>query len=338
MADETVKGVPAATGPASEAPDLDIEAAAERISGDLFSAGGDEEKTEAEAETEAETEETPPASSDDKPQDAAPAAPAPRAAPKTWPKEMHDYWAKADPKLQDYWELRERQMLDGLTGYKDDAAYGKSLREVIAPYKPIIAAQGADEAKAVGFLLNAHYRLSTAPDAERAAFFSDLARQYKVDLSKVQAPAAVAPEIKALQERVEQLQSAVANRDRASYEEARGKVVKEVDQFASDPAHVYFDEVADDIIALIKTGADLPTAYEKAVWANPVTRAKEVARLQTEAEAKAREKTKQEAEAARKAAAANVRSRDTKRTPTEPLGTMEDTMRKQLAEIKARAH
>jgi hypothetical protein len=81
----------------------------------------------------------------------------------------------------------------------------------------------------------------------------------------------------------------------------------------------------------------LKDAYERAVYANPVTRQKEIARLQTEADTKLREKSKNEAEAARKAARTNVRSRDTRRTPTEPLGTMDETMKSTLSEIRSRA-
>ena len=65
---------------------------------------------------------------------------------------------------------------------------------------------------------------------------------------------------------------------------------------------------------------------------------KENARLQKETEAKLREKSRTEAIAARKASSTNVRSRDTNRAPTEPLGTMEDTMRAVLKESRERAH
>jgi hypothetical protein len=82
----------------------------------------------------------------------------------------------------------------------------------------------------------------------------------------------------------------------------------------------------------------LPDAYERAIHANPVTRAKEQDRLRQETEAKLKEKAKAEVAKARSATAANVRGRDTMMTPTEPLGKIEDTMREKLREIKARAH
>lgn len=80
--------------------------------------------------------------------------------------------------------------------------------------------------------------------------------------------------------------------------------------------------MADDIVALIKAGKPLQEAYEKAVWANPVTRQKEIDRINKENVSKLREKAKQEAEAAKKATGSNVRTRDTTKSPTEPKGKL----------------
>lgn len=55
---------------------------------------------------------------------------------------------------------------------------------------------------------------------------------------------------------------------------------EEITAFAADPAHPYFDEVTGDIAVLISAGHSLADAYEKAVWANPTTRQKEIARLE----------------------------------------------------------
>ena len=146
------------------------------------------------------------------------------------------------------------------------------------------------------------------------------------------------PAVKALQEKVNSLETNLTQREQAVLNEARSKIAKDVETFASDPKNQYFDECADDITALIQAGNTLEEAYEKAVYANPVTRAKELARLQTETEKTLREKSKSEAEAARKAASTNVRSRDTRKAPTEPKGTMEDTMHATLKEIRERVH
>lgn len=265
----------------------------------------------------------------------------PRQPPKAWQREKHEVWSKLDPAAQEYIELRERQMLDGLDQYKAEAHVGRNLREMFTPYQHMIQQAGLkDEMQAVQSLLQAQLRLTTGSEESRRAAYEGLGR----NLGLVKAAAGdadgqpVPPVVNQLQERLNLIESRLTDAQRAEQEADRQRTAAEVEAFASDPKHAYFDEVADDIIALIKGGKTLDEAYEKAVWANPVTRQKEIARLQTEADATRREKAKQEAEAARKAAAANMRSRETRKAPTDPKGTWDDTMRDTLREIKERAH
>jgi len=96
--------------------------------------------------------------------------------------------------------------------------------------------------------------------------------------------------------------------------------------------------VADDIVTFINAGLPLQDAYDRAVWANPVTRAKETERIRKEAENGFKDKAKQQGTAAKKASGVNIRSRDTGRAPTEPLGKMEDTLESTLKNIRERAH
>lgn len=281
----------------------------------------------------------------DLPADTAPPDPvdppvvAARPAPKSWSKEKHEVWSKLPPEAQEQVELREKQMLDGLEAYKADSGMGKQMREIVTPYRALLASQGVDEGKAVSVLLNAHYKLSTLPPAERNNYFAALAQTYGVDLAQAQVPQQqVDPAVRDALARINKLEGALTQRESQALQQHREKVSADVNTFANDPAHAYFDEVADDIIVFINAGYELPEAYARAVRANPVTHAKESARLQTEADKKLRDKRTQEAKQAEKARSANVRSRDTRRAPTEPLGKMDDTMRETLAEINARAH
>jgi len=264
------------------------------------------------------------------------AAPTVRAAPKSWAKETHEVWSKLDPAAQDQIELREKQILDGLDQYKTEAHFGKAMRDVLSPYKPILAAQGIDEPQAVQYLMNAHYKLTQGTKEQRIAAYQKLGQDLRLTEA---APASnLPPEVQQLQERLNSIESGLTARQQAELAEVRSRSAQEVNAFASDPAHQYFDEVADDIVAMIQAGHPLKEAYEKAVWANPVTRQKEIARLQTESDKALKEKAKHEAEAARKASSANVRGRDTRRAPTEPKGTMDDTLHETLEEIRNRAH
>lgn len=312
---------------------MNIEEAAAGIATDIF---GPTEEPEADAPEEAAVEQP---EAETKPVEQV-EAPVVRQAPGSWAKETHEIWAKLPPEAQAQIEHREKQMLDGLAQYKGDAGFGKQMRDAIRPYEQLISAQGVDAPRAVQVLLDAHRRLSTSSPSDKQAYFAHLAKQYGVELNPG-APSAADPpnqELLAVKEKLSAIESSLTARQQAELTEARARTASEVDAFASDPAHPYFEEVADDLVAMINIGMPLKDAYEKAVWANPVTRQKELTRIQTESEAKKREAAAKEAEAAKKAAGSNVRSRDTRRAPTESLGTMEDTMKSTLSEIRARTH
>ena len=235
-------------------------------------------------------------------------APVAKQAPQSWAKEKHELWSKLPPEAQEYYEIREKQMLD--------------------------------EPKAAQYLLNAHYRLTNGSQEEKANHFRSLAQSYGIDLGGLQPTeqAYVDPTVKALQDKLHAIESKFANQENSAARQSRERVAAEVETFAKDPKNQYFDECADEISALVQAGHTLEAAYEKAVYANPVTRAKEIARLQAENDKTLREKSKLEVETARKAASTNLRNRDTRRAPTEPKGTMEDTMRATLKELRDRIH
>lgn len=259
-----------------------------------------------------------------------------RAAPKSWAKEQHERWGKIDKDTQDYIELREKQFLDGLEQYKGDAGYAKQFREVITPYSNFLQSQGVNETQAVQYLLNAHYQLTTGSPEQRAKIYQQLGKDLGLGESTNGSPDQNNPLVY-LQKKVESLESTEQARQRASQQERRQKADLETSTFASDPANAHFNDVANDMVPLVKAGYSLKDAYETAVYRNPVTRQKELSRLQTEADAKKAEQAKADAENAKRAASTNIRSARTQTAPTEPKGSMEDTMHETLKKIRARS-
>lgn len=278
---------------------------------------------------------------------AAAAASTVRQPPKSWAKEQHESWSKLDPKVQEYIEHREKQMLDGLSQYSEGAKFAKAVKEVIAPHMELIRAQNIAPDQAIGYLFNAHRQLSSGSPEQRLAYLVEVAKTYGLDISKAAGLAGQATEepayVKELRERTERLENE-RRREAQAAEEARGKeAASTVQTFAEakdkngNLKHPYFDECAEDIVALINAGHTLEKAYEKAVYANPVTREKELARLDKEREASLRDRAKKEAAAARNASRTNVASRDTNREPTAPKGKKwEDTLESTMQEIKER--
>ena len=258
-------------------------------------------------------------------------------APKTWRPEAAAKFATLPPEVQQEVLKREEDIFKGLEGYKADASIGKALKGVVQPYMHIFQAQGVDPIQQVSGLMRAHVALATGTPEQKQQFFQHLAKEYDVDLG-VEAPY-VDPQVAGLQKQLSDLQSRLNGREQHEANEARSKLQAEIDSFASDPAHQYFDEVANDIAGLLRSGAakDLKGAYDKAIWANPITRAKEQARLTAEAEAKAKAEAAERAKQARKATGANVKSSAKAASGTAPLGSIDDTLNAALATIKSRA-
>ena len=275
--------------------------------------------------------------------------------PQSWKKEMHGIWdklargvplnAEESKQATKYYREREKQMLDGVGAYKSDAEYARSLRPAFAKHEDLLQASGISPADAVDRLMNGHRRLSSGTPDQRKAALMDMAKYYGIELAPADpnAPAAqVDPNVKALQDQVAQLSGAMTERQQREYQEVRAKNAEAVNAFASDTVNnPYFEECADHICMLLKADPkmSLADAYKTAVYANPVTHQKEIARLQKQWETDHRKKMEAAAKAAKKTTSTNVNGRDTTRTPTGQVATLDkldEVLAENLAEIRSR--
>ena len=258
-------------------------------------------------------------------------------APQSWKKEMHEFWKGLDPAVQNYVEQRETQMKEGLEKDRGDATLGRDMRDIMSPYSEMLRGQGVDEKVLFRNLLNAHARLSSADPAGKAELLNQLAQSYNIP-TKDEEQADVDPALKAVQAKVNSLEQHLNASHQQARQEANARVEQEVEAFASDPKHEHFDEVSPQMVPLIHAGYTLEEAYDSALRVNPVTSQTLIDKKVDEALEKAREEWKSQGEKSRKAKAPNVRGRDTKIAPTEPLGTMEDTMREVFRDIQTRSN
>jgi hypothetical protein len=269
-----------------------------------------------------------------------PPAPGANEPPRTWRPEAAAEWAAVPPKVQAEILKREQDMFQGLETYKADAVVGKSVNSVLSPYMPILKQFNIDPVQQIGSLMQAHHTLATGAPEQKEALFRNLARDYGVDLGKLAGmePAYVDPTVSGLQKDVQTLRSELSARQAADHQAAIKREAAVIDAFAADPANVHFQTVANDMVAILesKQASSLKDAYEKAIWLNPVSRAAEIARQQTEQAAKAKEEEAAKAAAAKAATAANVRTRAKSGSAAAPTGSMDDTLSETLAKIKAR--
>lgn len=323
----------------SEEP-FDYASLAATISEDLFGGSTEEPPSPEDEPGEPKDSEDPPKPpAESLPTDPAPADPPPVTAPKTWRPEAAAKFAALPPDVQTEILKREEDMFRGIEGYKADATLGQTLKTIVTPHLQLLQSQGLDPIQQLDGLMRAHVALSTAPQEQKLAFFNKLAQDYGVDMSALGAEAPyVDPQVLALQKQLGELQSRLSGREQQEAAAARERLEAELTAFAADPAHPHFDDVANDIAALLRSGAapDLKTAYEKAVWMNPQTRAKEQARQATEAAAKAKEEAAARTAKARKATSANVQTRAKVGGGTAPRSSMDETLQATYAEIMSR--
>lgn len=271
-------------------------------------------------------------------------------APKTWRKEVAAAWATLPEPVRAEIHKREQDMYAGIEQYKEGANFGWQVHNLFKPYEQVMKQAGIGPQQVLPGLVQAHGTLALGSEEQKLTLFNQLIKDYAIPVPKLLAQLTggaltdaepfVDPEVKALREKLQAVESRLSTQDRAAAEARQAENRKVVEAFANDPKNVYFSELADDIAALLRGGVvqDLQAAYEKALWANPVTREKEQARRAAEAESERTRKAAEAAAKAKKAIAANVRSTVRSGSLTAPKSTsIDETMEKTLAEINARS-
>lgn len=254
--------------------------------------------------------------------------------PKSWKQEMHEHWGKVTPEAQAYIIQREKQLLDGFQTFRP-------IQDALAPHQDFLTRSNLPPAQAVSLLLNAQRRLTEGTVEQRLEAYRELGKNLQL-LDKLTPPtdpqAPTDPVLQTLQQKIDAIErQANAERD-YKISQIRAENQKIVNAFADDTtAHPHFDEVANEISILVSQGYSLQDAYDTAVRMNPVTAEKERARLLTEAEAKWKENARLTSLPKRRAAGVNIKSEGDGREPTEPVGSIEDTIRSVHKQIRGRA-
>lgn len=200
-------------------------------------------------------------------------------APKAWKADMHEKFSTLPPEVQKYISDREDEVYRGFTKLDEDRNFGKSLRETIQPYLPMIAAEKGTPLTAVQTLLNTAYVLRTASPAQKSQMIKQVCRDYGVDVRSLNAPAqAIDPNVSALQNRIAQLEGTLTKQDtdrqQAEFwknQQDQEEVNRLISDFRSDPANVHFETLRPYMQAMLEKNlaTDLKDAYEKAMYAHP---------------------------------------------------------------------
>lgn len=196
-------------------------------------------------------------------------------APKHWAEADKALFAKAPREIQDRWIARETEQQKGLDEKFQSIAQIKREREQLDElFKPLardLELNGVTQTQFVSRLVGAHKYLVAEPDKA----IRWLAEQYGVDLSKLNEQAQQNPQDNQLMKAVHGLETRVNGFVTAQQQQEHQANLGKVESFADakdekgQPLHPHFDEVAQDVLILMKAGEkDLNVAYSKAVRMN----------------------------------------------------------------------
>jgi len=263
--------------------------------------------------------------------------------PSTWKGALKDKWATVDPDVRAEIHRREGDMLKGLEQYRSHASYAQEVANTFKPYDAAIRAAGTNQKAVLETALNTMYVLKTGSQQEKANELLNLASAYGIDLGEVNNvndrilanQPLVDPEVEQLKRENQQILSFLKKSTADKQQEEIQGYASELDQFEADPANRYFADVREEMARIFGSSQEeltLQEVYDKAVWANPVTREKLIVeRRETE-----RREAAEKAAGAKRTAKTNVASKGQPLVNVKANGTLEDTMAETWAQIKSR--
>lgn len=262
----------------------------------------------------------------------------PAGAPKTWRKEALAAWETLPQVVKDEVAKREEDMFRGIETYKEKATIGDNFFRAVSPHMDYLQRSGVNPYDEINGLLEYGKIMRFGTPQEKMGLLSSIAQEYDIDLLDLaeSAPSVpyTDPAIKALQAEVNALKSGRQEESSQRDIKIRAENQARIDAFAADPKHEHFATLEPEMAAFIQSGVcqTLEEAYEKALWANPLTRAKEQTRQATEAKAQSDARIK----AAQAAKSANIQTNARPGSATAPKGSMDDTIAETLANIRSR--
>jgi hypothetical protein len=213
-------------------------------------------------------------------------------APSTWKPTARAEWEKLPPTVRAEIHRRESDFHNGQSQLMPDAKFGKSVNEVVAPYRMLIESEGGTPEKAIGELMRTAAALRLGTPQQKAQIITQVCRQYGVDMQAF-APQIGQPAQQQVQQplqdpRVDQLLAQLnqerqqgAQREQQALEGTVTNWMNAQDP-QGKPLRPYLGDVMNEMNALVpqirqvNPSLDhtqvLQQAYETATWGNPEIR------------------------------------------------------------------
>lgn len=261
---------------------------------------------------------------------------------------------KLPPDAKAFLARRESDLQAHLTRGSQELAESKrryaALDEILGPRRQQFAIDGMDDARAVGQLL----ALSDKANRDPGGFIQWFAGQRGIDLAQLVAgrsePEYVDPQVAELRKQVGDLTSRFSSEDQARQNAAFGQIRTTIQAFEQEKdaqgnlAHPHYAKLEGEIAHIIRAlkasepnlshRDALQKAYDRAVWANPETRALLQAAAETAAAEKRRAEEAERVAKARRTAGTSLSNRGAVAGSSGPARSIDETM----SEVYDRLH
>lgn len=281
-------------------------------------------------------------------------------APSTWKPAARAMWDKLSPEIRAEIHRREGDFQAGQAQLLPDATFGKTVREVVEPYRMLIESAGGTPERAISDMLRQAAVLRTGTEQQKYGTIASIAQFYGIDLRRFaprpthDAQGNPIPPPQREQPRefhdprvdglLQQLQG--FNRQREQADEAARSATVDSWMNAQDaqgnPLRAYVGDVIQEMPALMQEiqranpamnhAQVLDAAYERATWANPGVRAVLLQQQQTTTDNQRRTDNQQRVRDARRGSSVNVARRASTPSAGHP-GTIDETIRNTAREL-----
>lgn len=237
-----------------------------------------------------------------------------KKAPSSWRANVREHFNALPPEVQDEILRREGDIHKGIEGYKQDAEYGRGLKNVLSQYENDFSQFGVTAPQAVQNLLQTEKTLRTGTPDQKLAIISSLVQDYGIPIEALVSDDGqvrdTAKQQSALMSRISQLEQQLHGQASQQRQVVDRETSDIISRFASDPANVYFEDVREEMGRLLSNGLanDIKEAYEKATWSRSDIRAVILTQQQKEAEAQRQKDNAAKVAQAKKAAGTTLKT------------------------------
>lgn len=250
---------------------------------------------------------------------------------------------------------REAESFRGVQQVAEKAHFADEINNLIEPYRATITAEGSTPEQTIQGMLNTAYLLRSNDPMQKVQMTINLAAQhgYLNELfahftqggQNGQQPQ-FNPQHTLLEQEVQTLKQALEQQQQQQMKTEQSEAISAIQSFSTEAnedgslAHPYYENVRELMGVLIESGQQqtLEGAYNAALWMSDDTRTLLQGQQQGDSERKRQEAAAERAAKAKKAGTVNIKAKGThaSATPDKPIGSVEDTMKETLENMKAR--